>query len=424
MLLTLEQAIELALQANPILEEMSERIAGAEGGELVSFSEFLPQARALYRHIEGDEPFVLPTMPTNFLGNVAFGGSSDRFDLAELHLQYTLCDFGRRAGKFGQSRTAVDIARLQYHRGQQTVAFNVTAAYFAVLQARATQRVAAEAVRRAESDLRDARNFQRRGTGIANDVYRADVLLAEMRVNQVKAGTAEGVSIAGLNQAIGINVSGHTDVVDRQAEFPFGLSLAECLQRAVDNREEFKVVLDTIRSAQLGTGLARADFLPRILVGGVAAHEDPGHLPSANLLAGGVAVQLELFEGGRRVGELHKAEAEVRWVVAQGKEICDRIAYEVVVAYLGIADARERITLSRTAVTAATENLRVVRRLFETGDATPTDVVDAELALTRAQQGSFTALYDYQVALARLAYAVGLPVLDYLSIPAGEHCLE
>jgi outer membrane protein TolC len=54
--------------------------------------------------------------------------------------------------------------------------------------------------------------------------------------------------------------------------------------------------------------------------------------------------------------------------------------------------------------------LRVVRSLFEKGDATPTDVVDAELALTRAQEDSFTALYDYQTALARLAYAVGLPV--------------
>jgi outer membrane protein TolC len=58
------------------------------------------------------------------------------------------------------------------------------------------------------------------------------------------------------------------------------------------------------------------------------------------------------------------------------------------------------------------------------GEATPTDVVDAELALTRAQQGYYTALYDYQVALARLAYAVGLPVLWDFTAPAGGPCRE
>ena len=95
----------------------------------------------------------MPTLPTNLAGNVAFGGSSDRFDLSELHVQWTVCDFGRRAGKYGQAGIAVDIARLQYRRALQTIAFNVVAQYFAVLQAQATFKVADQAVRRAEVDL-------------------------------------------------------------------------------------------------------------------------------------------------------------------------------------------------------------------------------------------------------------------------------
>ena len=84
-------------------------------------------------------------------------------------------------------------------------------------------------------------------------------------------------------------------------------------------------------------------------------------------------------------------------------------------AFLLIEDARQRIALSRTAVAAASENLRVVRNLAEKGDATPTEVVDGELAMIRAQQDYFTALYDYQTALARMAYAAGMPVLsDFL----------
>jgi len=118
--------------------------------------------------------------------------------------------------------------------------------------------VAAEAVRRAEAVLRDARNFLKRGTGIRNDVLRTDVLLAEMRLNQVKAGTAEGIAGAALNLAIGINVSSPTQVVDCTLEPRFNLGLADALQLAVDHREEFDVVLRSIRSARLGTGIAEA----------------------------------------------------------------------------------------------------------------------------------------------------------------------
>jgi outer membrane protein TolC len=415
----------LALRSNPNLEAMEERIAQAEGGKQISFADFLPQARLYYRHIEGtpsEHPFALPTIPTA-IGNVAFG-QSDRFDATELNVQWTLWDFGRTAGKFGQSVAALDVARLQYRRALQTVAFNVTAAYLMLLQTRAVTRVAEEAVRRAESDLRDARNFLRRGTAIRNDVLRAETFLAEMRLTLVRARTAERVAVAALNQAIGINVSSPTRVVDRTEAPDFRLALADCLQQAVDRRQEFAVVLRTVRSARLGEGVAQADFLPKIYVGGAAVHQETTGQRDANLTTAGLNIEMGLFEGGRRLGRLRTAAADVRLALAQGKEICDRIAYEVTVAYLAIEDARQRLDLARTAVTQATENLRVVRNLIAKGDATPTDVVDAELALTRAQQNYYTALYDYQTALARLAYAVGVPVPDGIAALCGDPSRE
>lgn len=411
--LTLEQAINMSLSASPTIEAMRERVAQAEGGRQIAFAEFLPQSKVMYRNIAGagdPREFVLPTIPT-YVGNLAFGGASDHFSLAELNVQWTLWDFGRTCGRYGQAVSQVEIARLQFERAKETVAYNVAAAYFQVLQARASAAVAREAIRRAESFLRDSRNYLKRGAGIRNNVLRAEVFLAEMRLSLVKSQSAEGIAIAALNQAIGINVSTPTHVADRALEPADTPPLASCLQLAVDNRDEFGVVLRAIRSAQLGTGVAQAEYLPRVYVGGVGAHQDIPRLPNANLIAGGVNIELSLFEGGRRRGKLQAAEADVRYAVAQGKEICDRIAYEVHSAYLLIDNARQQNALSRTAVSQATENLRVVRSLFENGDATPTEVVDAELAMTRAQQDRFTAIYEYQVSLARLAYAAGVPVL-------------
>ncbi len=166
--------------------------------------------------------------------------------------------------------------------------------------------------------------------------------------------------------------------------------------------------------------MAGADFMPRVLVGGVAAHQDSNQVKNANLVAGGLTIEMALFEGGRRLGKLQTAEADVRAAIAQGKDVCDKIAYEVHTAFLLIDDAKQRLVLVRTVVARAQENLRVVRSLFAHGDATPTEVVDGELAMTRAQQDQFTAAYDYEVALARLAYATGLPILTDFATLGGS----
>jgi len=44
---------------------------------------------------------------------------------------------------------------------------------------------------------------------------------------------------------------------------------------------------------------------------------------------------------------------------------------------------------------------------YRNGNATPTDIVDSEAALTRSQQRFFSASYTYLAALVRLDYALG-----------------
>ena len=54
-----------------------------------------------------------------------------------------------------------------------------------------------------------------------------------------------------------------------------------------------------------------------------------------------------------------------------------------------------------------TEALRIVRQRYRAGTATPTDVIDAETAATRAEQRYVSARIEYLSALARLAYVMG-----------------
>jgi outer membrane protein TolC len=408
--LTLPDALAIAEQSNPRLLQMRARVDIARAGRTVAFADFLPEAKTYLRHVQGvpaSQTFALPTIPT-LVGNVATGEPSDSFWTAELHLQMTVFQFGRQVARYGQAVAATEIAELQYQRALQTVGYDVTVAYLTVLRERAMRRIAEEAVVRAEAVLKDARNFKKRGDAIRNDVLRAEVLVSEARLNLVRARTAEGVGVAALNQVMGTPVTAPLVVADPPPPVEPDLSLAVALQTAVDNRQEFAVALEAVRSAQLGTEVARADFLPRVVVGADAIQQKASGQSAVGLFEGGIGIELELFEGGRRLGRLRSAQAEVALAIAQGQEICDRIAFEVDAAYLGLNDARQRMGLARTDLEQATENLRVVRRQFDKGDATPTDVVDAELAMVRGQENEANALYGYQTAVARLAYAMGV----------------
>ncbi len=121
----------------------------------------------------------------------------------------------------------------------------------------------------------------------------------------------------------------------------------------------------------------------------------------------GLHVEAPLYAGGRHRGEVRSAEAEIEAAVADAQTILDAVSLQVNLAYRGVVAGRERIELARTAVVQAEENLRLVRVRYRNGNATPTDIVDGEAALTRAQQRFFSTRYSYLAALARLDYAVG-----------------
>jgi outer membrane protein TolC len=128
----------------------------------------------------------------------------------------------------------------------------------------------------------------------------------------------------------------------------------------------------------------------------------------------GLHLDTPLYTGGKHRGELRAADADVEAAVADAQTALDAISLQVNVAYRGAAAARELIGLSRTAVSQAEENLRLVRIRYRNGTATPTDIADAEAALTRSQQRFFSATYSYLAALARLDYATGEPPGNFL----------
>jgi outer membrane protein TolC len=405
--ITLDNAIALAFRYQPRLRLFQERVNQAQSRGEAAFAGFLPQLAFFSRGFAGENPLNPPTARALPLPEFSDAPGYQTYAVAELFLQWTLWDFGRTWGRYRQAEIGVDIAQLQAARARQSVVFDVSTAYYRVLQTQATLRVAQEAVRLAESVLEVTRKSRLQGLVLRDAVLRGEVQLAQARRSVVAAERARLVAIAGLNQAIGINVSEPTEVVERRDEPPFRLSLADSLQLAVDNRPEFQVARRSIAQAAEGERVARAEFTPRIYIEGVAATEGGHQSLHGATETGSINLSWKLFQGGQRLADLRNASSGARAAVDQAKLVCDLIAFEVNDAYRAVEAARQSIDLARPAVAQARENLRLVTRRYENGNATPTDIVDAENSLTRAEQDLYTSQYDYLAALVHMDYATG-----------------
>jgi outer membrane protein TolC len=419
--LALPEAIETAFRLQPRLRASLESIQQAQGREDIAFAAFLPTVSGGYvaggYYVQaGGAGFPIPGVPNspNFtilplLGSIPVGleGQSG-FEVAEFKLQWLICDFGRRLGRFNQAGIAVDIAELQTQRAYQTVADDVAVAYYQLLRARSLHRIATESVRRGQDDLDVARKLGKGGVIEREKVLRAEVALAQTQRALDVAEEGEAIAVAALNLAIGINVSAATGVVDTGDVPPFSQSLADCLRAAVDGRREFQVARQAVRVAQVGSRVARADFAPRIVAEGnyldFQQSSPRGHF---DLPFGFIKLEWGLFEGGRRVAEVRVADSRIREAMAQAESIADTIAFQVNQAYHQLVAARKGIDRSRPAVDQWRETYRLVVARSRQGDATPAELTEAEAGLTRAEQDYANSIYDYLTAIDRLQYAMG-----------------
>ena len=405
---SLGDAISFALQNNPRLLVAAAAVEQASGQEQVAFAPFLPELWLNSRY-GANTPALSPGAPGPVGAIIPSGTGSANFAQAEVDFQWTLWDFGRTAGRYGQAVTRERLAGLQLVRLKQTVALDTTAAYLAVLLAQASSKVQDQAVKQGESVLADARSRLKGGVADKDDVLRAEVQLSESREALVLARQAEFDSLARLNYAMGRNVSMPLQVIDWKAQPRFERSLPECLEIAAANRQEVAMVRQAVAQARYGLQAASGEFLPKIYV-----RVGSGYVAGEGVRNGwqegaGIHLDQPLYGGGRRQGQQRTAEADIRHADAQAQALFDTISLEVNLAYRSVHATAERIPLADTAVKQARENLRLVRVKYKNGNATPTDVVDAETANTRSEQRYYSAIYQYLDALARLEYALGTP---------------
>jgi outer membrane protein len=402
-LLTLEECIAIALEAQPRIQATLADYAAARYRVNQAFSPLLPQLTGVVSTIKSN----VPTITTNAAGiNVPTTQTRNFGDslLAQVQLSQLLFDFGKNLAATDAARKLAEVAVEDVELQRQLISLTVKEAYTNTLFSQRLIRVQEQAVERAELNLRSAKGFFDVGTRPKSDVARAEVDVANARVDLIRARNALRTAIVALNIAMAIDVDSPTQIVDNLIYQPVTLDRPQLRADSLRQRPEY-------RQSQLRASAAEAterqtfrNFFPDVTGTGAYGAAQSQLNESWTV---GLSLNWTLFDGGNRIARYQEAKANVEGARARVKSTELDIIQNVEQAEIAVEEAQERIQAAQTLVASAQENFRLAQGRFDAGVGTILELTDAQLALTQAQNTESQALADYRIALARLDRAVG-----------------
>ncbi len=402
--LTLEECIAIALEAQPKIRATLYDYAAARYRVNQAFAPLLPQLTGSASATRSSQVF-LTTSPTTGITSqgIASRQFADTF-LAQVQLSQLLFDFGKNLAATEAARKLAEVAVEDVELQRQLIALAVKEAYTNTLFTQRLIKVNQQALDRADLNLKSAKGFFEVGTRPKSDVARAEVDVANAKVDLIRARNALRTAIVALNIAMAIDVDTPTKILDNLVFEAVTIDRQARRAEALKNRPEYRQALLKMAAAQATERQTFRNFFPDISGTGTYGGSQPALNENWSL---GLSFTWSLFDGGGRIAKYQEAKANFEGAKARVKSTELDIIQNVEQSEIAVEEAQERIQAAQALVASAQENFRLAQGRFDAGVGTILELTDAQLALTQAQSTESQALADYRIALARLDRAVG-----------------
>lgn len=156
--------------------------------------------------------------------------------------------------------------------------------------------------------------------------------------------------------------------------------------------------------------ISRSAYLPNIALLGkqtLYAKNLPSNLMPRTMV--GIGFTWNLFDGLNREADVRIARLTKQSLTLGREEATNKLSVMVDQLYKELQQAEEEVNTLQTTIAMSRELLRIRRKSFEEGMSTSTEVVDAEVMLSKVQIALLLAYYQFDVSLASLCSVCGAP---------------
>ena len=404
--LTLQRAIQTALDKHPALQSATFAVQGAEARAKQAESPYYPQVGGTAAQTNG-------SLRTNALFRPS--GSliePNRSDISVgVAASQTVYDFGQTASRLDAQRSD----RARFEKDAMTrradVVLGVQRAYFTALKRKRLVEIAEQTVRERDVLKRQVETLYRNQLKSKLDLGLVQVQLSDAEFLLIRARNDLTTGFAELNNAMGIEGSAAytLDEISPSVEPP--QVLGDLLAEAMDRRPELLALKERVRTAEHRIRAANTLNYPVLqVVGGAGDTEHISNRP--NLQEGGWwavggVVSVPLFTGFLIQNQVAEASAQQREAQAVFLTAAQNVQLQVKDSFLDLVTLIQQVKVAEEQVKIAREALTLAGQRYKLGLSSIVEVTQSEVAVTSAETRLAETRYDAKIAEARLRYAIG-----------------
>ena len=447
--LSLEQSLKMLHEGNRSLQIAGKEVEMAESEHRRTSSFWYPMLNVTGAYVHMSNPvevkqplnqftdpakdFIHSVLPDDQLISSILdkiGSYSLRFPLApqnvstiDANLTWPIFAGGKRIYAGRITRSMVSIA--EENRGQvdATVQAMLVESYFAVRLGQRVVDVREQTLRSLEKHYQNALKLEANGM-----IDKAERLFVQVNMDEARRELESARSDLGVAQSA-LKAIIRVDSAEIHPVSPLFINdtlppVAYFKGEVGDNNyvvNQLKLQ-DDIADNQLRIG--RAGYVPTIALMGKQTLYSNGI--QKNLIPRtfvGVGFTWNLFDGLDREQKIRQAKITKQTVGITRDKAIDDISVGIDKFYSQMQNALSSVNALNTTIELSRELVRMRKKAFTEGMATSTEVVDAEVMLSKVEIASLLAFYQYDVALINLLSACGIPdtFRNYSETGRSEH---
>lgn len=330
-----------------------------------------------------------------------------------INVSWPIWTFGKVEGAIDAARYQKNIADLDVYKTEADTKLAAVQAYYQYLEAVKLAEVQAQSVTDYASHLNNVQQQFDAGIVAKLDVLSSNVSLANAKQKSIAADNTRDVAEANLNNIMRVPMNTTLNPLDKNFPEPeFDLTMEQAILMAQKYRWELVEADYGVKAAEASLRSAKAGYLPTVSVGGGYSWKEASVTAVDKddwAVQGGLS--WSLWDGGATQASVKKADAAVKTAQETLLQAREKIELEVRQDYLNVLSYKEQIRAAEASVAQAEEAYKIATVRYSSGVGINLDVLDAELALNTARTNYITALYNYNIGLATLEHAMGVPAV-------------
>jgi len=409
--MNLSKCLEYGLENSPSVKEADYAVDAMEESRKSVRADFLPSLSSSYS--------------LNRIESESSRGSSDADYLNQyirnfsVTLSQVLYAGNRVINNYQKAKLDIERKEADRRLVRLELSYNIQATFFQLMGAKLDVRVAEESVKRLEEGVKSAKAYLEKSLISYAEVLSAQVDLADARQQMSQAMNNVNRKRVALFSLMNHPISG--DVTFDGGLAFFGdenpSEFENCWEMARANRPDLESLAKQVAMKKKDASASLGSYLPlvKMNLGYNDMNRDYDSLRTSSndrdqrnrYWSAGVTCSWDIFDGGKNWYNRSATLKEAQQISEKIQQTQLFIKEGIRKALFSITEARLRTKVTQGAVDAAEEGYQVEKHRLEAGLATFSNLLDAQVRLTRAQSNYTQAMLDYQLGQAELEFMMG-----------------